>query len=89
MPIQRRLPKFGFVSRKSLVSAEIRLGELNKIASGEIDLLSLKAANLISSTVEHVKIFASGELKKPVTVRGIRVTAGAKKLIEKAGGKVS
>src|SRR3990167_7267587 len=89
MPIQRRLPKFGFVSRKGLVSAEVRLGELNKIASGEIDLLSLKAANLISSTVEHVKIFASGELKKPVTVRGIRVTAGAKKLIEKAGGKVS
>src|SRR5579872_772180 len=69
MPIQRRLPKFGFVSRKSLVAAEIRLGELNKIASGEIDLISLKAANLISSTVEHVKIFASGELKKPVTVR--------------------
>ena len=88
MPIQRRLPKFGFVSRKSLVAAQIRLSELNKIDSGEVDLISLKKANLISSTVIHVKIFASGELKKPVTVRGIKVTAGAKKMIEKAGGSV-
>lgn len=88
MPMQRRLPKFGFVSRKSLVAAEIRLGELNKIASGEIDLISLKTANLISSTVQNVKIFASGQLTKPVIVRGIKVTAGAKAAIEKAGGKV-
>lgn len=89
MPIQRRLPKFGFVSRKSLVSAEIRLSELNKMTATEIDLISLKEANLISSTVLFVKVFASGEIKRPITVRGIKVTAGAKTAIEAAGGTVN
>lgn len=88
MPIQRRLPKFGFVSRKSLKSAEVRLSDLNKVSSGDINLLTLKEANIINSTVQYVKIFASGEVKKPVTVRGIQVTAGAKTAIEQAGGKV-
>lgn len=88
MPLQRRLPKFGFVSRKSLVTAEVRLGELNAIQSDFVDLLELKKANLINSKIEFVKVFASGELKKALTVRGIKVTAGAKKAIEAAGGKV-
>ncbi len=88
MPLQRRLPKFGFVSRKSLVSAEVRLGELNAVESDLVDLIELKKANLITANVEFVKVFASGEIKKPVTLRGIKVTAGAKKAIEAAGGKV-
>ena len=88
MPLQRRLPKFGFISRKALVSAEIRLGELNKLKTDIVDIFSLKEANLISSTVEFVKVFASGEIKKPMKLRGIKVTAGAKKAIEAVGGKV-
>ena len=88
MPLQRRLPKFGFVSRKSLVSAEIRLGELNSVESNMVDLIELKKANLITANIEFVKVFASGEVKKPLTLRGIKVTAGAKKAIEAAGGKV-
>lgn len=87
MPLQRRLPKFGFVSRKALVTAEIRLSELNYL-EGDVDLFALKAANLISSTIEFVKVFASGEVKKPLTLRGIGVTKGAKAAIEAAGGKV-
>ena len=105
MPLQRRLPKFGFVSRKALVSAEVRLGELNRINGDVVNLETLKKANLISASIEFVKIFASGEIKKPVTVKqnrsrtaheanvvsgvsGIRLTAGAKKAIEAAGGSV-
>lgn len=88
MPLQRRLPKFGFTSRKALVTAEIRLGELNKLSGDHVDLITLKAANLINSTIEFVKVFASGELTKPVILRGIKVTAGAKAAIEAAGGKV-
>ncbi len=88
MPLQRRLPKFGFVSRKSLVSAEVRLGELNAVESNFVDLIELKKANLITANIEFVKVFLSGEIKKPLTLRGIKVTAGAKKAIEAAGGKV-
>lgn len=88
MPLQRRLPKFGFVSRNALVTAEVRLSELEKVKSGEIDLLSLKEANVINASIENVKIFLSGEIKKPVVVRGLRVTKGAKAAIEKAGGKI-
>lgn len=88
MPLQRRLPKFGFVSRKSLVSAEVRLGELNSVESDFVDLIELKKANLITANIEFVKVFVSGEIKKPLTLRGIKVTAGAKKAIEAAGGKV-
>lgn len=89
MPLQRRLPKFGFVSRKALVSAEIRLSELNQLATSTIDLIALRAANLINASVEFVKIFASGEIKKPVTLQGIQVTKGAKLAIEKVGGTVT
>lgn len=87
MPLQRRLPKFGFISRKALVTAEVRLSELNKV-EGEVDLLSLKDANIINASIEFVKIFASGEVKKAVTIRGLGVTKGAKAAIEAAGGKV-
>lgn len=88
MPLQRRLPKFGFVSRKALVTAEIRLSELNNLKADVIDIFALRDANLIASTIETVKVFASGKITKPVTLRGINVTAGAKKAIEAAGGKI-
>lgn len=88
MPIQRRLPKFGFHSRIGKVTAEIRLGELNKITGDSVDLVTLKEANLINTSVQFVKVFASGVVKKPLTLRGIAVTAGAKAAIEAAGGRV-
>lgn len=87
MPLQRRLPKFGFVSRKALVSAEVRLSELNKL-EGEIDLFALRAANVISGAIEHVKVFLSGKIDKAITLRGLKVTKGAQAAIEAAGGKV-
>ena len=90
MPLQRRIPKFGFVSRKALVKAEIRLSELNKLDGNNItvDLAFLKAANLVSASVKFAKVFASGEIKKSITLRGVSVTAGAKAAIIAAGGKV-
>jgi len=88
MPLYRRLPKFGFTSRKSLVTTEIRLSDLMKVEGDVVDLNSLKAANVISSQIEFAKIMLAGEINKPVTIRGIRVSKGAKTAIEAAGGKI-
>lgn len=89
MPIQRRLPKFGFTSIKGLYTAEVRLHELSKVADGPIDLAALKAANLISKSIEHVKIILSGKLEKAVVItNSVKLTAGARKAIEAAGGRV-
>jgi large subunit ribosomal protein L15 len=89
MPLKQRLPKFGFTSRKSLVSAEVRLSELNKVEGEVVDLISLKAAGIINNKIENVKIMLSGEISKAVTVSSsIRVSKGAKAAIEAAGGKV-
>lgn len=88
MPLYRRLPKFGFTSRKSLVTTEVRLSDLMKVEGDVVDLNSLKAANVISTQIEFAKIMLAGEITKPVTVRGIRVTKGAKAAIEAAGGKI-
>jgi large subunit ribosomal protein L15 len=87
MPLQRRLPKVGFASRKARFNGELRLSELNKL-EGEVDLLTLKAAGLVGQHVERVKIIASGKIEKPVTVKGLAVTAGARAAIEAAGGKI-
>lgn len=88
MSLQRRIPKFGFTSQKKLISAEVRLHELNKIPDHVVDIDTLKATNLIGRHVKYVKIFASGKLEKPVTIRGLRVTKGVKAAVEAAGGKV-
>lgn len=88
MPLQKRLPKYGFTSRVSLVSAEIRLAELNKVEAEIIDLDALKAADLISQNIKRAKVFLSGELTKAVTIKGLAVTKGARAAIEAAGGKV-
>ena len=86
MPLQRRLPKVGFVA--SFANAELRLHELAEVEAEVIDLQTLKKAKLISANVERVKIFLAGELKKAVTVKGLAVSKGARKAIEAAGGKV-
>ena len=88
MPLQRRLPKFGFTSAKSLVSEEVRLAELAKVAGDEVTLESLKEANVLKDSTQHAKVILSGDLNKAVTVRGLRVTKGARAAIEAAGGKV-
>ncbi|WP_331345927.1 50S ribosomal protein L15 [Cellvibrio sp. UBA7661] len=88
MPLHIRLPKYGFTSRVSLVTAEIRLSELNAVAGSIVDIETLKQAGLISSVIRRVKIFASGEVKKAVTVKGLSVTKGAKAAIQAAGGSV-
>jgi large subunit ribosomal protein L15 len=88
MPLQRRLPKFGFVSLQALVKAEIRLSELEKVKAPVIDLQALKDANLISKNIEKVKIILSGAIKKAVTIKGLGITKGAKSAVLAAGGKV-
>ncbi len=88
MPLQRRLPKIGFRSRKSLVSAQLRLHELNGVDADVIDIETLKAAGLIGKGIRQVKVFASGEITKAVVLKGISATKGARQAIEAAGGKL-
>ncbi|MFT4844576.1 MAG: large subunit ribosomal protein L15 [Cellvibrionaceae bacterium] len=88
MPLQKRLPKYGFTSRIGMVTAEIRLSELNSIEGDVVDLEALRKANLINANIKRAKIFLSGELKKSLTVKGLAVTKGAKAAIEAAGGKI-
>jgi len=88
MPLKQRLPKFGFTSRKSLVRAEVRLHELNLISGDVVDIHALKDAGLITRNIVAVKVMLSGEITRPITLRGIAVTKGAQAAIEAAGGKV-
>ena len=87
-PLQRRLPKFGFTSRIARYSAEIRLNELAVVTAEVIDLAALKDANIITDSIKAAKVVLSGEITKAVTLKGIKVTKGAKAAIEAAGGKV-
>lgn len=88
MPLQRRVPKFGFTSLKSRYSAEVRLSELAKLDAKEITLDVLKAAGVVASHIRRAKVIASGTLSKPVHLKNLPVTRGAKAAIESAGGKV-
>jgi len=88
MPIQRRLPKVGFRSRLARITAEIRLHELNAMDVDTIDVAALIAANLVSRNIKRAKVMASGTIEKAVTLKGIRVTKGAREAIEAAGGKI-
>ncbi len=88
MPIQRRLPKRGFRSPVKSYNAKVRTSELNKLEGNIVDLLSLKAANLISNLSSSAKIFLSGEVKSKFTIQGVSLTKGALKAIQDAGGVV-
>ena len=88
MPLQRRLPKFGFTSRQQRYVAEIRLNELAKVEGDVVDLEALKKADIIRGEIREAKVILSGELSRPVTVKGLRVTKGAREAISAAGGKV-
>ena len=87
-PLQRRLPKVGFRSRKSATSAEVRLDVISTIEGGVVDLLALKAVGAVPENTLRVKVIGSGDVTTAVTVKGLAVTAGAQKAIEAAGGKV-
>jgi large subunit ribosomal protein L15 len=89
MPIQRRLPKFGFTSRMGRFYAEVRLHELDAIEGGQITIEALVAAGIVPLQTKTVKIMLSGEVKNACTVSGCRVTKGAKQAIEAAGGSVA
>lgn len=89
MPIQRRLPKFGFTSRMARQYAEVRLHELSAVEGGNVSVDSLIAAGLVPQQTKTVKIILSGELAGPCTVTGCRVTKGARAAIEAAGGSVT
>lgn len=88
MPLQRRLPKIGFISRTAHLTAEVRLHELEKVADGVISIQSLIAANIVPAITKKVKVIASGSISKKVSLKGIAVTKGAKSAIEAAGGKI-
>jgi large subunit ribosomal protein L15 len=89
MPLQRRIPKSGFKTRKSLYRREVRVSDLNKVMEDVIDLNTLKTAGLINANIKTVKIIAcGGALAKPKTIRNIPVSAGAKSAIEAGGGKI-
>jgi len=88
MPIQRRLPKMGFKSRSARFSDQVTLSELSMIDAEEITIIDLKASGLVLPYIKQVKIIASGTIERPVIVRGLGVTKGAREAITKAGGKI-
>lgn len=88
MPMQKRLPKYGFTSRVSMVTAQLRLGELDRVEGDAVDLASLQAANLIGNEIERVRVFLSGTVSRALVLKGVAVTKGARAAIEAAGGRV-
>ena len=88
MPLQMRLPKFGFNSALARVTAEIRLSDLNKVLAEVIDIEALKAANVINNSMKRVRVISSGKVSKALVLKGLGVTAGARVAIEEAGGKI-
>ena len=89
MPLQRRLPKFGFTSRKNRFTEELRLSCLAGIQDETVDLLVLKQNGLIFEDTQKVKVIMHGEIKRPVTLVGLYVTQSVRAAVESAGGKVS
>lgn len=88
MPLQKRLPKYGFTSRIGRTTAQVRLGELNRVEGDVVDLDALKRADLIKDDVLRARVFLSGTIEKAVNVKGLAVTKGAREAIEQAGGSV-
>jgi len=88
MPLQRRLPKRGFVSLTKDDTARVRTGELSAVTADPIDLLALKQADVVPAGARAVKVYLSGELSRAVTVQGLLLSKGARAAIEAAGGKI-
>ena len=88
MPLQRRVPKFGFTSKLAMATAEVRLEELAKVEGDVIDLAALKDAGVIRSDKKRAKIVLRGKIDRAVTIRGLAITKGAREAVEKAGGTI-
>jgi large subunit ribosomal protein L15 len=88
MPLQMRLPKYGFTSRIGQVTSEVRTSELNKVEGGNISIETLKKSGVITSGTKRVKIMLSGKVEKKLTIQGLPVSKGAREAIEKAGGEI-
>jgi len=88
MPLHKRLPKFGFISLKSLIRDEIRTSELNRIDGNLVTLDILKSANLVKNNIKRVKLVLSGRVERPFVIKDIAITKGAKEAIIDAGGRV-
>ena len=87
MPLQRRMPKVGFRSAMKATRAEVRLHELAGVDGAVIDLAALKKAGIVNAFAEQAKVVLSGQLTKPVTLKGVAATKGARAAIVAAGGK--
>ena len=88
MPLQRRLPKRGFVSLTKADTAHVRTSELLQVTSDVIDLLALKEAKVVPATAKSVKVYLSGDLTRAVSVQGLLLSKGARAAVEAAGGKI-
>jgi len=88
MPLQMRLPKYGFTSRIGQVTSEVRTSELDKVEGGNISIETLKKSGVITSGTKRVKIMLSGKVDKKLTIQGLPVSKGAREAIEKAGGEI-
>lgn len=88
MPLQRRLPKLGFASRRKKYSAQVRLHELAGLEASVIDLDVLKAENIVPMITKKVKVIDSGKLEKAIILRGVVATKGARSAIESQGGTI-
>jgi large subunit ribosomal protein L15 len=88
MPLQKRLPKYGFKSRVGMKTAEVRLGDLARLTGDVVDMDALKAADLVRNDMTRARIFLAGSVDRALTVKGLGVSKGARAAIEQAGGKV-
>ncbi len=88
MPLQRRLPKFGFNSRLARITAEVRLNELAKVEGEVVDVAALQKANVVGRNIKRVKVVASGKVERAFNLKGLGVTKGAREAITAAGGTV-
>ena len=88
MPLQKRLPKYGFTSRIASVTSQVTLSELDSIDEKVINIEVLKSNGIIRNLTAKVKVFSSGQITKPVVLEGIAVSNGAREAIVSAGGTI-
>lgn len=88
MPLQRRIPKFGFRSYKSRIRVSIRLSDLNRVSGDTVTIRTLRESGLIDTNTKMAKIYLKGAIDRALTITGIPVSKGARAAIEAAGGKV-
>jgi large subunit ribosomal protein L15 len=88
MPLQRRLPKRGFVSLTKANTAEVRLGDLQKLEIEAVDLAALKSAGLVPHGALKAKVILAGRIERAIALKGVGISKGARAAIEAAGGSV-